>query len=96
MATAAKKKGDRGYDASLEAVLGVFPTLVRGKSLDRGAADLDFQIGQDPKEPGVVYCKVDITGDNPADRDRIKAKFKASEGWTCKNTGDKTATCTNP
>jgi hypothetical protein len=92
MATAAKKKGD----ASLEAVLGVFPTILRGRSLDRGVQDLDFQVVQDPKEPGVVYCKVDITGDTRADRDAIKKKFKSSEGWTCTNTGDKTATCTNP
>jgi hypothetical protein len=74
-------------------VIDVMRRVVRGRSFGPGFDGISVSVGE--SKPGVVYCKVDIEGDTAADRDKIKAKFKKSEGWTCKNTGDKTATCTN-
>ena len=90
----AEQKGNRAYEG-VASVIAALRKLVRKRRLDPGLERIDLHVKEHPQEPGVIYCKVDIKGDTKADRDAIKAKFPASEGWTCKNTGETTATCTN-
>jgi hypothetical protein len=95
-----EQKGNRAYQGSASDVVSAIAEslrrLVRGRRFDPGLVRIDLNIKEDSQEPGVLECQVDIKGDTTADRDRILKKFPASEGWTCKNTGEKTATCTNP
>jgi hypothetical protein len=86
------KSADQEGVASAIAVL---PTLVRAMRHDPGLEGFHLHI-TNPQGSGVIDCKVTIEGDTTADRDKIKAKFPAKDGWTCTNTGDKTATCSNP
>ena len=88
------ERPDDTVGGDLAVAVDLLRRLVRGKSFDPGFGGLQVSVGE--PEPGVIECTVDITGDTPADRDAIKAKFKKKDGWTCTNTGDKTATCTNP
>jgi hypothetical protein len=101
MATSVKDRADVDVvEASdLSAAIDILPRIVRGRRLPRGIKGVKVDVGPASgkgQEPGVAYCKVTIEGDTTKDRDAIKAKFTKSEGWTCTNTGAKTATCTNP
>ena len=88
---------DDSLASDVAAAIGVLRRVARGRVFDPGLDGIVVTIGGEG-EPGnfVVYCQVDIKGDTTADRDKIKKKFPKSEGWTCTNTGDTTATCKNP
>jgi hypothetical protein len=95
-----KHRANDDVASDVAAGIEVLRRLVRGKHHRHGFKGIEVSVGPakggGEQEPGVIYCKVKIEGDTPGDRDKIKGKFPAKEGWTCTNTGDKTATCTNP
>jgi len=102
MATSEKHRADEDLASDIAAAIDILPRLVRGRHFHHhdGLKGIEVSVGpargDDDHDPEVIYCKVKIEGDTKADRDAIKAKFPSKDGWTCTNTGDKTATCTNP
>jgi hypothetical protein len=103
MATSEKHRADEDLVSDLTAVIDILPRLVRGRHFHHhdGVKGIEVSIGPakgDDQGPEVVYCKVSITGGTSAERDKILGKVKKAlgEGWTCTNTGDTTAECTNP
>jgi len=103
MATSEKLRADEDLVSDLTAAIDILPRLVRGRHFHPhdGVKGIEVSIGPakgDDQGSEVVYCTVSIKGDTSADRDAILVKVKKAlgPGWTCTNTGDKTAECSNP
>jgi hypothetical protein len=96
MATSEKHRADEDLASDVVAGIDVLERLTHGKHLSR-LESIRVSIGPaepDQGGPKFAECQVDIKGDTKGDRDTIKKIF-TDKGWSCTNTGDKTATCTS-